>query len=97
MYKKLWSGRWESNPRHSAWEADVLPLNYARAPVSIDGAVAGLKGLGQYGRAGERQSMNQGDGQGPQGLAFGCLAAVLMAAAAAAALWVVFVWDVNQA
>ncbi len=26
-----WSGRWESNPRHSAWEADVLPLNYARA------------------------------------------------------------------
>ncbi|GAA0193894.1 hypothetical protein GCM10010203_51270 [Actinomadura yumaensis] len=59
--------------------------------------MAGLKGLGQYGRAGERQSMNQGDGQGPQGLAFGCLAAVLMAAAAAAALWVVFVWDVNQA
>jgi hypothetical protein len=28
---KCWSGRWESNPRHSAWEADVLPLNYARA------------------------------------------------------------------
>ena len=27
---KCWSGRWESNPRHSAWEADVLPLNYAR-------------------------------------------------------------------
>jgi hypothetical protein len=27
-----WSGRWESNPRHSAWEADVLPLNYARNP-----------------------------------------------------------------
>lgn len=26
-----WSGRWESNPRHSAWEADVLPLNYARS------------------------------------------------------------------
>lgn len=25
-----WSGRGESNPRHSAWEADVLPLNYAR-------------------------------------------------------------------
>jgi hypothetical protein len=25
-----WSGRWESNPRHSAWEADVLPLNYTR-------------------------------------------------------------------
>src|SRR5690606_11927847 len=26
-----WSGRWGSNPRHSAWEADVLPLNYARS------------------------------------------------------------------
>ena len=25
-----WSGRRESNPRHSAWEADVLPLNYGR-------------------------------------------------------------------
>ena len=24
-----WSGRSESNRRHSAWEADVLPLNYA--------------------------------------------------------------------
>ena len=27
---KWWSGRWESNPRHTAWEAVVLPLNYAR-------------------------------------------------------------------
>ena len=27
---KVWSGRWESNPRHTAWEAVVLPLNYAR-------------------------------------------------------------------
>jgi hypothetical protein len=25
-----WSGRWELNPRRSAWEADILPLNYAR-------------------------------------------------------------------
>lgn len=24
------SGRWDSNPRHSAWKADVLPLNYTR-------------------------------------------------------------------
>ena len=24
------SGKGESNPRHSAWEADVLPLNYSR-------------------------------------------------------------------
>src|SRR5271156_2988544 len=30
FYRMCWSGRWESNPRHSAWEADVLPLNYAR-------------------------------------------------------------------
>lgn len=28
---KGWSGRWESNPRHSVWKTDVLPLNYARA------------------------------------------------------------------
>ncbi len=27
----FWSGRWESNPRRSAWEADILPLNYARS------------------------------------------------------------------
>ena len=27
---EYWSGRWESNPRHTAWEAVVLPLNYAR-------------------------------------------------------------------
>src|SRR2546422_10919007 len=25
-----WSGRWELNPRPSAWEADALPLSYAR-------------------------------------------------------------------
>src|SRR5437588_5279197 len=30
---KVWSGRRESNPRHTAWEAVVLPLNYARARV----------------------------------------------------------------
>ena len=28
--EKCWSGRWGSNPRHQAWEACVLPLNYAR-------------------------------------------------------------------
>ena len=32
----FWSGRRESNPRHSAWEADVLPLNYARMLLHID-------------------------------------------------------------
>jgi hypothetical protein len=25
-----WSGYRDSNPRHPAWEADVLPLNYTR-------------------------------------------------------------------
>jgi hypothetical protein len=24
------SGRWDSNPRRPAWEAGILPLNYAR-------------------------------------------------------------------
>ena len=33
-----WSGRWESNPRHAAWEAAVLPLNYARDGFEISGA-----------------------------------------------------------
>ena len=28
--KAGWSGRWDSNPRRSAWEADTLPLSYAR-------------------------------------------------------------------
>src|SRR5690606_5007686 len=35
-----WSGRWESNPRHSAWEADVLPLNYARSAPARGGGAA---------------------------------------------------------
>ena len=28
--RKLWSGRRDLNPRPSAWEADTLPLSYAR-------------------------------------------------------------------
>src|SRR6266536_1929402 len=35
-----WSGRWESNPRHTAWEAVVLPLNYARLSVEHSRATA---------------------------------------------------------
>ncbi len=27
---KYVSGKWDSDPRPSAWEADVLPLNYYR-------------------------------------------------------------------
>ena len=26
-----WSGRWDSNPRPSAWKADALPLSYSRS------------------------------------------------------------------
>lgn len=26
----LRSGRWDSNPRHSPWQGDALPLSYAR-------------------------------------------------------------------
>ena len=32
-----WSGRWDSNPRLSAWEADTLPLSYAR-PATAGGS-----------------------------------------------------------
>lgn len=39
-----WSGRWGSNPRHQAWEACVLPLNYAREPpAKIDCAGGAVK------------------------------------------------------
>ena len=27
---KMQSGRWDSNPRPSPWQGDVLPLNYTR-------------------------------------------------------------------
>lgn len=27
---KVWSGRWDLNPRQLAWEARTLPLSYAR-------------------------------------------------------------------
>jgi hypothetical protein len=36
-------------------------------------------------------------GGGPHGLGFGCLAAAILAGVAAAALWVIFAWGVNQA
>ena len=38
--RRHWSGRPGSNRRHSAWEADVLPLNYARANTSIHPTLA---------------------------------------------------------
>jgi hypothetical protein len=42
--------------------------------------------------------MRRGDGgEGLEGLGFGCLAVVVLAAAIAAALWVIFAWGVNRA
>lgn len=26
----VWSGRWDSNPRHQPWQGCTLPLSYAR-------------------------------------------------------------------
>jgi len=37
------------------------------------------------------------DGRVLGGLGFGCLAAAILGGVVAAALWVIFVWDVNQA
>ena len=30
IYLLYWSGRWDSNPRRTAWKADTLPLSYVR-------------------------------------------------------------------
>jgi hypothetical protein len=44
--KKVWSGRPGSNRRRPAWEAGILPLNYARpdgvGAVELYGISAGL-------------------------------------------------------
>ena len=43
---RLWSGRRDLNPRHSAWEADALPLSYSRTIVCtciLHGAEASVK------------------------------------------------------
>ena len=50
---KEWSGRWESNPRHAAWEAAVLPLNYARHCREISGAGRARQGASVVHGAGE--------------------------------------------
>jgi hypothetical protein len=39
-----WSGRRGSNPRHQAWEACVLPLNYSRAPVTCYSSPRAVRG-----------------------------------------------------
>ena len=42
----LWSGRPGSNRRHSAWEADVLPLNYSRNLFTISELRCQLETIG---------------------------------------------------
>jgi hypothetical protein len=39
----MWSGRWDSNPRMSAWKADALPLGDAR----LQNHSTNLKMMGQ--------------------------------------------------
>ena len=46
---RLWSGRRDLNPRHSAWEADALPLSYSRLiayACILHGAQASVKAIG---------------------------------------------------
>ena len=33
IYQKLWSGRRDSNSRHSAWKADALPTELLPHPI----------------------------------------------------------------
>jgi hypothetical protein len=41
--------------------------------------------------------MRRGDeGVGFEGAGFGCLAAIILVVVTGAALWVIFVWDVNR-
>ncbi len=35
VYLSLKSGRWDSNPRHSPWQGDALPLSYARINAAL--------------------------------------------------------------
>src|SRR5512142_3035597 len=49
MGRKKWSGQWDSNPQHPAWEAGTLPLSYAR-PTGSDSSISG----GQVNAAGRR-------------------------------------------
>jgi hypothetical protein len=51
---KCWSGRRESNPRHTAWEAVVLPLNYARNYLKILNFSACPRGSRAWSLAGSR-------------------------------------------
>ena len=37
FFREFWSGRPGSNRRRPAWEAGILPLNYARAELFLQG------------------------------------------------------------
>ncbi len=39
------SGRWDSNPRRSPWEGDILPLNYTRKYLSAQTKLADIIAL----------------------------------------------------
>ena len=38
----IWSGRWGSNPRPSAWQAEALPLSYASINHKGEGLVESI-------------------------------------------------------
>ena len=35
LISRVWSGRWDSNPRLQPWQGCALPLSYARAPAPV--------------------------------------------------------------
>ncbi len=39
LCKAGWSGKRDSNPQPSAWEADALPLRHSRVPIIITTSV----------------------------------------------------------
>src|SRR5258707_12249939 len=68
-----WSGRRESNPRHTAWEAVVLPLNYARARARITRIWAGEKQAPQaLWRCGVRALCLRRSPTAPASVAYAC-------------------------
>jgi hypothetical protein len=54
--------RQQSNPRHAAWEAAVLPLNYARDSAEISGAGAGRQGVVSFSASEQVFRPRQSDG-----------------------------------
>src|SRR6185312_4213818 len=48
---KIWSVRPGSNRRHSAWEADVLPLNYSRNLFALNSLRCSQESVQHHARA----------------------------------------------